>query len=72
MLRAAVRVDRVTVYAGDRRTIFQNVANVGENMAVAIRLRKINFEIVEEIVAWHEVIWIGQTTRSRFATSQMA
>ena len=58
MLRAAVRVDRVTIYARDGRTIFQNVANVGEDMAVVIHLRKIDFEIVEEVVAWHEVIGI--------------
>ena len=69
MLRAAVRVNRVTAYAGDRRTILQDLANVGEDMPVVIRLRKIDFEIAKEIVARHEVVGIRQTTRTRFAAS---
>ena len=67
MLRAAVRVNRVTAYAGDRRTIFQNVANIGEDMPVVIRLRKIDFEIVKEIVAGHEVVGIREAAALRFA-----
>ena len=75
VFRAAVSVDRVTVDAGDRGAIFQNVANVSEDMPVACihcfvtGLRKIHFEIKKEIVARHEVIGIGQSTRVRLTTS---